>query len=69
MGFSLPKHGFESRYRNQEGDTAQGANIWGLKGSVAQPVVHFAVNKKVDGSIPSTTVFLHFFEKIEIIRK
>ncbi len=42
-------------------DTAQGANIWGLKfGSVAQQVVHFAVNKKVDGSNPSRTVYYKF---------
>ena len=30
MGFSNPKHGFESCYRSQEEDTAQGAK-WGLK--------------------------------------
>ena len=51
MGFSNPKHGFESCYRSQEEDTAQGVNM-GSQVSIAQLVERATVNRKATGSIP-----------------
>ena len=68
--FSTPKHGFESRCRIRKRRFSEGyssrskSGVSKSFGCIAQLVLeYFAVNKKVDGSIPSTTVFYNFSKK------
>ena len=58
MGFSLPKHEFESRHRNKEkGCFPKRIQLMEQHVCVVQGLEHFAVNKKVAGSNPAANVF------------